>query len=457
MKPYLAENRPLRLTTLCVLYSAQGIPDGFVRTALKTYLINQQVSVAAIGTIVAMVSWPWSMKWVWGPFIDRFGYAPMGRRRPWILLAQTLMAVALVGMLLIPDLSANIRLLAAMVLLVNIFASLQDVSVDALAVDMLPPEERGAANGFMYASSFGGYYIGGRVLGYLLLTFGLTAAVSAQVAILLAIAAFPLLIRERPGDVLLPRPGLAARHASAAHPRPGSLWQVFRMLFRAFSLRSTLMAAVLALSSLIAVNGHLVYWPAYIQRERGWTADQWLALEGGWGSIFGLIGCIAGGLTASAIGAKRAVIAAQLGMGGIWFSYAVFSGSWESRTLVSGLFMAESALGGALQVTMFALFMGICWPAVAATQFTAYMAMLNLSNGMGAKLADAIVTNFGIVNSHVALGVLQTALVVAVLAIDPEETRRKLGTGVAPGEPEPKAAHEIDGGLAFPPDPPPHY
>ncbi len=318
MKPYLVDNRLLRLTTLCVLYSAQGIPDGFVRTALKTYLTNQGASVAAIGTIVAMVSWPWSMKWVWGPFIDRFGYAPMGRRRPWILLAQSLMALSLIGMLLIPDVAANLRLLAAMVLLVNIWASLQDVSVDALAIDMLPRDERGAANGFMYASSFAGNFIGGKMLGSLLLAFGLSAAIGAQVLILLVIMVFPLLLRERPGEVLLPRRGQMKTTAPSAHAaRPSSLGYVFRMLFRAFSLRSTSMAAALALLSLVAVNAHLIYWPTHVQRRLGWTSEAWLNLEGGWGAVCGLIGCIVGGLIATALGARRAVILALAGIGGL--------------------------------------------------------------------------------------------------------------------------------------------
>jgi PAT family beta-lactamase induction signal transducer AmpG len=103
------------------------------------------VSTKAIGNIIAMVSWPWIMKWVWGPFIDRFGYAPMGRRRPWILAAQVLLAITLLTMPQISNLAANLRFLGLMVLVVNIFASLQDVSVDALAVDLLPEKERGLA------------------------------------------------------------------------------------------------------------------------------------------------------------------------------------------------------------------------------------------------------------------------------------------------------------------------
>ena len=123
-----------------------------MRVGLKTYLIDQGVSTSAIGMTVALVSWPWAMKWVWGPFVDRFRFHSMGRRRPWILAAQSGMMLTLASLLFIPDLSANLRVLSIVILLANVFASLQDVAVDAMAIDQLPAERRGAANGFMYGS-----------------------------------------------------------------------------------------------------------------------------------------------------------------------------------------------------------------------------------------------------------------------------------------------------------------
>jgi MFS transporter, PAT family, beta-lactamase induction signal transducer AmpG len=78
-----------------------------VRIALKTFLIGLEVTTDAIGNIIAMVSWPSAMKWVWGRINERFGYAPMGRRRPWILAAQVLMVVRLLVMLQIPILAAG--------------------------------------------------------------------------------------------------------------------------------------------------------------------------------------------------------------------------------------------------------------------------------------------------------------------------------------------------------------
>ena len=47
----------------------------------------------------------------------------MGRRRSWILAAQTLMAVTLGAMLLIPDITTSLGALALMVLIHNLCSS----------------------------------------------------------------------------------------------------------------------------------------------------------------------------------------------------------------------------------------------------------------------------------------------------------------------------------------------
>jgi PAT family beta-lactamase induction signal transducer AmpG len=252
--------------------------------------------------------------------------------------------------------------------------------------------------------------------------------VATQVSILLAIAAIPLFCRERPGDVLLPKLGRRnSTPPAVAAVRPSSLRQLFGLLFKAFSLRSSLLAALLAILSLVTVNSHLIFWPAHVQRQLGWTDVEWLYLEGRLSVWFGLVGSLAGGFLASAIGAKRTVAISLVSLAACWFAYAFAESLWTDRTVINVLFLIESALAAFLQVSMFALFMGLCWSPIAATQFTTFMALLNVSNGLGAKLAGPIETSLGMGNAHVALGCLQLALVAIVMAIDPNQVRRVLG------------------------------
>ncbi len=305
MLPTLDQNRTLRLTTLCVLYSAQGMPDGFVRTGLKTYLIDQGISTADIGNMVALVSWPWALKWVWGPIVDRFRYSRMGRRRPWILSAQLGIALTLGCILLMPDLTSSLWWLGVMILIANMFSSLQDVSVDAMAVDLLPEHDRGIANGFMFASSYGGQFIGASVLGGLLLTSGIGPAVSVQVLILLSIACFPLLLRERAGDALIPRFRRGEREEG--QEKQHTIFELFARLAKAFSVRSSWLAGLLAMSSMVAAHAQLVVWPVHLQRNLGWTSTDYLRLEGHYSVWCGLGGALVGGVLGTALGAKRAV------------------------------------------------------------------------------------------------------------------------------------------------------
>ena len=107
----LTDNKWLRIGVFCALYVAQGIPFGFVTIALAAHLSGRGVGEADLGSVIAMTSLPWSFKFLWGPLIDRFGVPSMGKRRPWILFAQTSMALTIAVMLFVSDLSAQLGLL----------------------------------------------------------------------------------------------------------------------------------------------------------------------------------------------------------------------------------------------------------------------------------------------------------------------------------------------------------
>ena len=211
---YLSERRELRLFSLCILYVAQGLPWGFVTVTLAGYLSQRGLGKSELAALLAMTTLPWSFKWCWGPVIDYLQIPSLGRRRPWIIFAQFMMIVTMAGVLLIPDLILNVKWLIVVVFVHNIFGSMQDVGVDALAVDLLPENERGRANGFMYGSSYLGTIIGGAGLGLVASRYGLRSAVFIQLCVLASIFLVPLLIRERPGDrFIFPRRGQSERRS----------------------------------------------------------------------------------------------------------------------------------------------------------------------------------------------------------------------------------------------------
>ena len=80
--PALSENKWLRLALVTALYAAQGIQMGLMMVAIPAYLAGQQASAATIGGFIGASLLPWSLKILTGPIMDRFGFLPMGRRRP---------------------------------------------------------------------------------------------------------------------------------------------------------------------------------------------------------------------------------------------------------------------------------------------------------------------------------------------------------------------------------------
>ena len=95
------DNRAQRISTLCALYLAQGIPWGFMTITLANYMSSHNLSSEDVGRLTAFTLLPWTFKIIWAPVIDSLQLKSMGKRRPWILLAQLLMTLSLISIIVI--------------------------------------------------------------------------------------------------------------------------------------------------------------------------------------------------------------------------------------------------------------------------------------------------------------------------------------------------------------------
>ncbi|MEO2031598.1 MAG: hypothetical protein ABGZ35_05900, partial [Planctomycetaceae bacterium] len=90
----LSNNRTQRMSMLCAMYVAQGLPWGFMLNTVVSFITDtdETVSATEISNLTAMILVPWTFKLVWAPLIDSMTIRSMGRRRPWIISAQLMMA-----------------------------------------------------------------------------------------------------------------------------------------------------------------------------------------------------------------------------------------------------------------------------------------------------------------------------------------------------------------------------
>ena len=219
-----------RLLAFSLLYLSEGIPFGFSAIALATHLRMSGVGLTEIGLFTASLYAPWGLKWAWAPLVDLIEFKRFGAKRTWIAGAQAAM-IGTLGVVVFFDYSTNIQLLTTLIIIHNIFAATQDVAIDALAIKVLPENERGLANGFMFGSSYLGQAIGGS--GALLIAgkFGFAFSFPFVLLMLILILFFVTLRIQEPASEVVEK---ATSDRSVLQEIVMTLKQFFKDLFQGF-------------------------------------------------------------------------------------------------------------------------------------------------------------------------------------------------------------------------------
>jgi MFS family permease len=131
----LLQHKKGRNLAAFAFYFAEGAPIGFIWWAMPTLLRKSGADVAEIGSFNAILILPWVFKFLWAPLIDVFRSSRFGFKK-WIFLSQSLMCLSLLPLIFIP-LEDNYFIWMFLLFLHSIFAATQDVSVDALVINIL--------------------------------------------------------------------------------------------------------------------------------------------------------------------------------------------------------------------------------------------------------------------------------------------------------------------------------
>jgi len=133
------------VVSMLFLGYSSGLPFFLVFSTLSAWLRQAGVDRVLIG----MLSWVgilYSIKFLWAPVVDRmrppFFHRLLGRRRGWMLLAQSGLAVGLLA-LSRSDPAAGIRAMALGALFVAFCAATQDIVLDAWRIESTTVEIQG--------------------------------------------------------------------------------------------------------------------------------------------------------------------------------------------------------------------------------------------------------------------------------------------------------------------------
>ncbi|HKS93365.1 MAG TPA: MFS transporter [Gammaproteobacteria bacterium] len=156
-----AWNRRVGITL--VLGFSSGLPLALSGSTLQAWMATLHVNVETIG-IFSLVGIPYSLKFLWAPFMDRYVPPFLGRRRGWILLAQLALAVLLVAMAF-TDPAAHVWRMGIFAFALAFASASQDIVYNAYFTDILRPAERGLGA----AVQAGGYRLAMIVAGAIVL------------------------------------------------------------------------------------------------------------------------------------------------------------------------------------------------------------------------------------------------------------------------------------------------
>ncbi len=129
------------ISVMLILGFSSGLPLPLTGGTLQAWLTMTGVDLRTIG-IFSLVGLPYTLKFLWSPFMDRFVPPWLGRRRGWIIIAQLCLLAGIAIISFISPRNAPL-LLAFIAILIAFTSASQDIVIDAYRTDVLREPERG--------------------------------------------------------------------------------------------------------------------------------------------------------------------------------------------------------------------------------------------------------------------------------------------------------------------------
>jgi PAT family beta-lactamase induction signal transducer AmpG len=174
--------------TLFLFGFSSGLPFLLVAGTLAYWLKEHGIELKSI-TMIASAGLTYALKFLWAPLLDHWqvpGFARLGRRRGWLLLAQLGVVAGLVGMALLTP--QSLTLFIAATLSVAFFGATQDIAVDAYRIEIAPQEAQGA----LVATYSLGYRLALMLAGAFALIFADHMTWSSVYLVMAAVMALPI-------------------------------------------------------------------------------------------------------------------------------------------------------------------------------------------------------------------------------------------------------------------------
>lgn len=343
-----------KMAALALLGFASGLPLFLTERTLQAWMTKSNVDLTTIG-LFALVGLPYTLKFLWAPFMDRYVPPILGRRRGWLLITQVLLLISIFAMSL-HDPTRGLQLLAFNAVLIAFFSASQDIVGDAYRTDVLREREMGAGAAM--------WVVGYRVA---LIVTGSFAFIMADrigwPAVYMALSG--LMLVGIAADFFAPEPVL--RDAP-----PQSLTDAVVLPFKEFFQRSGLGTGIFILLFIVLYRyadwlAQTMATPFFLQT--GFSQTEVGVVVGGIGLAATIVGVLIGGVVIAKIGLNKSlwiVLGVQAVTNLMYYMLAL---QGKSTAMLTAAIVIENLAYGLVTASLLGYLMSVCNKRFSATQF----------------------------------------------------------------------------------------
>jgi len=409
--------QPASLRMLFLGFAA-GLPLLLVLGTLSFRLREAGIDRSTIGYL-SWVGLAYAFKWMWAPLVDRLPIPyltrQLGRRRSWLLLAQAMVIVGLVGMA-ISDPRQTLGPVVWCALLVAVGSATQDIALDAFRIESAEPTQQAALaasyqTGYRLAMIWAGAGVlwvaawvqGDNSAGYVQAAW---QAAYLVMAASMAVGLFTVLISKEPAQAELP----PARNAKEW--LQGALVEPFADFLKRYRWQAVLILSLIAVYRISDVVMGIMANPFYV--DMGYTKAEVATVTKVYGVLMTLLGAFVGGVMALRWGVMRILMLGAIMSALSNLLFAWLSGHGHDVQALILVVSADNLASGIASAAFIAYLSSLTNIQYSATQYALLSSMMLLLPKFIAGFSGDFVNAYGYANFFNATALLGMPVLVLV-------------------------------------------
>jgi PAT family beta-lactamase induction signal transducer AmpG len=394
-----------------------GLPLLLILGTLSFWLREAGIDRSTIGYLT-WVGLIYAFKWMWAPLVDRLSIPLLtkffGRRRSWLLFAQLLIVLGLVGMASI-DPKVQLTPLVWCALLVAFGSATQDIALDAFRIESADSDHQAALaatyqTGYRLALIWSG-------AGVLWLAARAEAGLAGYdasawqfaylcMALSIGVGVITTLFSKEPAHISLPK----ARNAKAWLHQ--TLIEPFADFIKRYGWHAILILSLIAIYRISDIVMGIMANPFYV--DMGYTKDEVAAVSKVFGVIMTLVGAFLGGVLTLRFGVMRILfLGAMLSA----FSNVLFAWLATQGHDLQGLvwvISADNLSSGIATAAFIAFLSALTNIQYSATQYALFSSMMLLLPKWLAGFSGVFVDSFGYQSFFIGTAIIGVPVLILI-------------------------------------------